>query len=279
MQSTETQIFQYFDYRKFLEAYYRNRKFENPRFSYRSFAQKAGFTSSGLYLALVQGRQNLTTALLPKFIRGLGLSEKEAQYFSHLMEFTHATNGKAKQHHFEKMLPLMPLSIKRPIADQKEYYSHWYYVAVRESLSILNFRDEYIMLGNFLTPTIKLMEAKKAIKVLSELGLIKKSSQGFWRSVDVALLSGSEMGPWVIRTFQAEMMERAKQSLELHPKEKREISTSTFSISEMGLERIQTTLKSIQKKVMAIVQSDIKEDRVYQLNIQLFPLSEVKGEG
>lgn len=276
---TETQIFEFFDYRKYLEAYYRNRKRENSRFSYRSFAQKAGFTSSGLYLALVQGRQNLTEALLPKFIRGLGLKEKEEQYFSHLMEFTHAINGKTKQHYFEKMLPLMPLAIKRPISDQKEYYSCWYYVAVRESLSILNIRNDYVSLAQFLSPSIKPMEARKAVKVLASLGLIKKTQQGYWKSVDTTLLSGAEMGPWVIRSFQAEMMERAKQSLELHPKEKREISTSTFSISATGLERVQVTLKSIQKKVMAIVQSDSKEDRVYQLNMQLFPLSEMKGEG
>ncbi|MGE0616139.1 MAG: TIGR02147 family protein, partial [Bacteriovoracia bacterium] len=39
-------LFEYTDYRKYLEDYYNFKKATDPGFSYRSFAKAAGFTSS-----------------------------------------------------------------------------------------------------------------------------------------------------------------------------------------------------------------------------------------
>ena len=67
-------VFAYYNYRKYLQDYYENRKSIYRYFSYRSFAKKAGYTSSGLYLDLVKGRKSLTPQMVPKFIAALGLS-------------------------------------------------------------------------------------------------------------------------------------------------------------------------------------------------------------
>src|SRR5882672_3467739 len=91
-------VFDYFDYRRCLDDFYRYRKSLNSRFSHRSFALKAGYKSSGLFIQLVKGKLNLTRKMLPGFVKAMGLDETQGEYFGLMIQFTHAQNAVARQH-------------------------------------------------------------------------------------------------------------------------------------------------------------------------------------
>jgi uncharacterized protein (TIGR02147 family) len=55
--------------------------------------------------------------------------------------------------------------------------------------------------------------------------------------------------------------------------EMRDFSTLTLSVSQEGLKQIKDVLAESRKTIMKIAKSDSNEDRVYQLNLQLFPLT------
>ena len=68
-------------------------------------------------------------------------------------------------------------------------------------------------------------------------------------------------------------MELAREALYSVPKTHRDISTLTLSISEQGLQHIKEKIKDCRRELLEIAKADENADRVYQLNLQLFPLS------
>lgn len=268
-------IFGYYNYRKYLQDYYEYRKSVHRHFSYRAFAQKAGYTSSGLYLDLVKSRKHLTDQLVPKFAKALGLNERETLYFQLMVDFTHATTSESKQAIFDRMSGLLPRSMKALSRNQKEYFSKWYYVAVRESLSVLNITDNFQDLALFLVPRITTPQARQAIQLLADLELIQLQD-GYWRSANNTISSGTEVDPFLVHNFQKEMIDLGKLAIGHFSRERRNISCTTMSISPMGLERIINKIDLFRKEVIDIVRSDEGERMVCQLNLQFFPLSKEK---
>lgn len=270
-------VFAYYNYRKYLQDYYEYRKSMQRYFSYRTFAKKAGYTSSGFYLDVVKGRKALTPQMVPKFITALGLSEKEGRYFSLMVDFTHADNPESKQKIFDEMSALLPCSVRKLNKQQQEYYSKWYYVVARETLAILNINEKNIAdLALFLNPRISLPQAKQAIKLLSELKIIEKDENGFFRSAQQTIASGREITPLFVHGFQKQMIDMSKDALDNYSTERRNISCTTMSVSAEGLQRIIHKIDLFRKEIVDIVRSDEGESMVCELNIQFFPLTKEK---
>ncbi len=271
-------IYDYFDYRKFLSDYYQKRKAVQLHFSYRAFCQTAGISSSSVYRAISSGARNMTHELLPKFLRGLKLESNESRYFELMVDYTHAKTGQHKQELFERMTQHMPPAIRQLRSHQVDYYRKWYHVAVRESLALIDVADDFQELARFLSPRISISEAKAAIDLISRLGLATRNGGGFWKTTEGAVTTGLEMDAWVIHSFQREMMHRAMESLEAVPRVERHVSTATVSISRSGAERIMSKLKELKDMALSIALSDAQVERVYQLNLQFFPLSRDKAK-
>jgi len=267
-------IFQYYDYRVLLADYYRVRKSMDSRFSYRSFNARAGITSQGLFQRVVQGEVRITPRTLPKFAVGMGLEPLQLEFFKLMVEYTHATSNGAKQRLFAQMLPLLPKREQRIANNQKEYYSAWHYTAVHQALYIFPLRNNYKALADFINPRISVVETKRAVHVLQELGMIQKDMDGFWRPVARRLSgSGKEVGAIVIQEFQNKMMDIAKQAQFSIPKEMRNMATTTMTVSRTGLALVRKKISDFQKDIAEFVSQDTDEQFVYQLNIQFFPLS------
>jgi uncharacterized protein (TIGR02147 family) len=268
-------IFEFFDYRRYLDAYYDYKKGQSRSFSYRAFAQRAGYTSSGLYIDLVKGNKNLTPSLVEKFSKALGLSEKEQKYFHLMVDFSHASDYQLKQDVFDEMMLLMPNKSRKLNKNQKDYYNHWYYVAVREALSVWDVSENYEDLALKMLPVLTPGIIRKAIQVLKDLGLIERNELGFWKSVDRTIQAG-ELDKMLIRSFQKEMISLALDALDEFDPDDRNISCVTFSVSEEGMKRLREKVDTFRSEVMKIIRSDVGENRICQFNVQLFPLSNKK---
>ncbi len=269
-------IYDYFDYRRFLGEYYSYKKAHSRSFSYRAFAQRAGYTSSGLYIDLVKGKKNLTTSLVEKFSKAMGLDEKAVHYFTLMVDFTHAEDYDLKQDIFDEMTLLMPNRARKINQNQRDYYRYWYNVVVREALSVLDVPEKgHKLLADFIYPKITAVEARKSLKLLNELELIKLVD-GFYRPSEKTLRGSTDIDVSLVREFQSHMMELGKQALNEIPREERNISCVTFSISDEGLKRIKTKVDSFRNEILNIVRSDQGENRVAQFNVQFFPVSEKK---
>jgi len=70
----------------------------------------------------------------------------------------------------------------------------------------------------------------------------------------------------------------AVESLDRHEREQRDISTVTVSVDQEGFDQIREKIRECRESVLAIAQACTTEDRVCQLNMQFFPLTEPDGE-
>ena len=60
---------------------------------------------------------------------------------------------------------------------------------------------------------------------------------------------------------------------ERHDRKERDISTITFSTTEKGFSKIKNLIGEFQNEVIKIVERHDDAERVYQPDVQLFPLS------
>ena len=266
-------IFEYFDFRSLMHDLYKERKAEDSGFSYRYIAKKAGFSSAGFFTKVLQGKSNISVPLIFKFAEVFKLTKAETDYFEQLVLFCQATSESEKRHFFEKMVGMRKAKVKTLDPGQFELFGKWYYVAVREVLDVFLFRGDYKELAKKVYPPIKRSEAKEAIETLEKLGLIKQDPNGYYKRLDAIVSSGDQWQSLVIQKYQSETMELAKEALYSVPKSHRDISTLTLSISEAGLLRMKEKIKECRRELLEIAKADERADRVYQLNLQLFPLS------
>jgi uncharacterized protein (TIGR02147 family) len=269
-------IYDYTDYRQYLRDYYAEQKAKNPAFSYRYFAKRAGFNSSGLYKDIVDGRTGITRSLVLRFATAMKLSSRQQEYFETMVYFNEAKTVEEKKLYFERLMKYHNSKAFRVDAGQYEYYSKWYYIAVRELLATGNFKDDYSAMARSLNPAIRTEQAKKAVELLKDLGFIQKDKNGHYKAVDKILTTGTEIKSLAVANFQRAMMDLARDAIDRHPVEHRNISTVTFSVSRETYDDIKAELVASRKRILGMVERGENETMVCQLNMQLFPLTQIK---
>ncbi|MBD3393366.1 MAG: TIGR02147 family protein [Chitinivibrionales bacterium] len=285
MQSQESIVcvFDYTDYRRFLADYYACRKKSDRAFSYRYFAKRLGISSSGLYKEVIDGKRGLSRTLIVKFSQALKLNKREAEYFENMVYFCEAKTVDERKLYFKKMMASYDSRAYKLLASQYEYFSRWYYVAVREHIDCHRFNGDYAELARSLTPPIRTDQARKAIRVLEKLNLVRRREDGVFEKVDAVVTTGypddhENVDLVNIINFQKTMMDMAQQAYDRHSFTNIDMSTLTLSVSRETYEAMKEDIADFRKKLLAMAQKDKQPDRVYELNYQFFPLTRTEGE-
>jgi len=271
-------VFDYTDYRRFLKAYYEYQKRKNPAFSYRYFALKTKVNSSGLLKNVIDGKRGLGRGLIVRYAEAMKLKKKEAEYFECLVDFNEARTVEEKRIFFERLLALRKPEAHQVQASQFEVYSKWYYTAVRELIGMTPFRGDYAALARALDPAIRPDQAERAIRVLEEAQLIVKDAQGRYRQAQPLITTGPEVESVSVAHYQIACMDLAKEAIDRHDAARRDISTLTLSLSSEGFAMLKEEIVSFRKKLLSLERIFLAPDRVYQLNMQFFPLSKLPAE-
>ena len=271
-------IFSYINYRLFLKDYYEEHKKSSRYFSYRYFLKKAGINSPNFLKQVIESKRNLTVLTIDKFIIALRLNEKEANFFRHLVLFNQAKSAQEKQEHYTVMLSMMHMVKEyRLTALQHEYLNHWFIPVVREMVCLHDFKNDFKELASAVTPPITIREARFAIKLLKSLGIIKQLPDGTFRQTAAAIISDSSVARMAVRSFNREMLRKAEIALDNTPTDDRQIYGVTIGVSKACYDVLAAEMAAFRDRAVAIVNSDTGSNRVYQLHLQLFPLSRELG--
>jgi uncharacterized protein (TIGR02147 family) len=267
-------IYEYIDYRKLLADLYKDRKAENSYFSYRYIAQKVGFTSAGFFANIIQGKRNISPEFIFGFAQLFKFKKSETEYFELLVNFDQSKHHEQKKYYFEKILSSKKSKLKVTEKQNYEFYSKWYYTAVREILDIFKFDGEnYMELAKRVSPSITMTEAKKSVELLLNMGFIRKNNDGYFEQTDAFITTGYEAQSVAITNFLVSTIDLAKQAIDRYPREQRSMSAVSFSISEEGYKAIDERLKTFRREILEIAKADKNSDRIYHVNFQIFPLS------
>lgn len=265
-------IYTYYDYRRFISDFYQEKKALNPNYSYRYIAGKVGIDHA-LIVKIIQSQRHISGKTVDVFAGFLGLSNRQREYFKLLVAFGKSKNNEERKHYFELLLAFSEISEKQIDSTQYEFYQRWYYTAIREILNIQPFKDDYYWLSETVHPSISVVEAKRAVKLLERLGMIKRDVDGYCRLTEQFVTTGENWQSIAVRSFQKEACTLASRAIDVVPKDERDISTVTVSLDDEGINRVREALAGLRREIVEISASCQSVDRACQINLQLFPVS------
>lgn len=265
-------IYDYLDYRDFLKDFYTRKKSESSFYSHRVFATQVGLDTSYLAKVLMKKR-HLAARSVARVAEYCGLQGRDAECFEALVHFAKAKTERESRVHFERVLALRDVDSRTLVRDQYEYFTRWNYPALRAVIEYFDSRGDYAALGAELNPPIGAREARKAVRLLERLGLVRKDDTGRYVQTDAAVTTGPQWSSAAIQAFQEETIGLARESLARYPKHTRDISTITMAISREQLNEIGERIREFRSSLITYVNEGARPDRVYHLNLQLVPLT------
>lgn len=267
-------IFKYIDFRVFLDDFYNEKKKTVRTFSYRYFAQKAGIKSPIFLKQVIEGKRNLTRRMIEQFIPAVGLTKKESLFFKNLVLFNQAKNAPEKQEHYSVMISMMEYVTEHQLtSDHYRYFEHWYTSVIRELVCLYDFKNNYELIAQSVFPPIKACDVQKSIELLLRLNLVTQQGRGIYRQTDTAIISSDPMVALARRSFNSQMIDRAHNANETLSPEERNVSGITMGISKACYDVILAEVAAFKERIKVIVNQEERCSQVYQLNLQLFPLS------
>jgi uncharacterized protein (TIGR02147 family) len=265
-------LFDYTDYSAYLQDFYTERRKKFPFFSYRFFGQKVGIDPGNL-VKILQGKRHLSAAGIKRFIAYVQLSKKEAAYFEKLVQFKKAKREKDNKILFEKLLSLQRVDPYCVEPTQYEFYLEWHHTVILALINHIEFRGDYRDLAKRVQPSITVKQAQESVDLLLRLNLIHKDASGRFVLTSTLLSTGERWKSTAIRMFQKQVIRLGLEALERFAPAERDISTVTIAVAPGDLEEIKRVTGEYRRTIMQIASESEAGSRVYQLNIQLFPLS------
>jgi uncharacterized protein (TIGR02147 family) len=266
-------IYNYLNYREFLRDYFVEQKQLQKQLTHRVILKKMGITSTGFLSNVISGKKNLNEEMSGSLGKILNLAGRERRYLKNMVEYTQARSLEEKKKYLDRVLAMRKTSLAPMSEEQFSIFSQWYYVYIRDMLCFIDFNGDYEALSRRLDPPIKPEEAEQAVRDLERLGFISKDNDGFYRPRENLVTTGDEAHSVQLAAFQLTTMDMAKRSLEKHPADERDISFVSLTLSPEGFAQVKSEVQMFRKKLLLLAQQEEKPGRVYQCNMQLFPVT------
>lgn len=270
-------LFKYLDHRRYLKDYYREHKEKRgSTFSFRTFARAAGLSSPNFLKLVMDGKRNLGPDGIARFGKALRLNKEETTYFENLVHFNQASTDDERNEWYKR------LSTSKKYREIREieknyfvYFSHWYYAAVRELVLLPNFDENPDWIARHLSPPITVREAKTAVELLLKMGFVKRDKTGRLIQAERNITTAHEVQSLAISNFHRQMIQRASESIERTPPEKRDVSSLTLALSKEKFVEAKRRIQEFRRELNVLLSEEGRPEAVYQVNFQIFNLSEV----
>ncbi|MEZ4316334.1 MAG: TIGR02147 family protein [Myxococcota bacterium] len=273
--------YDYLDYRRYLADWFTSKKEANPNYSHRLFARKAGQKSPSLLHHVIEGRRNLTPQTTEAFVTALGLRTGEAQFFRLLVELDQAREVDARNRAWEQISATRRFREARTIEKHAfDYLSNWALPAIRELATRSDFRSDPEWVADQLRPRISPRDAKDALKILVDLGLLVEDDDGALVTAEASVTTPPEVAGLAVRNYHRGMLERAAEAIELFPNHERHLLAVTVGVPESLVAVIKEESNEFLRRMMHLCDSSTEDvDRIMQINLQFFPLTAGREDG
>lgn len=266
-------ITEYNDYRRYMRDYYEERK-RTSYFSWREFAKLAGFSSSGYLKLVCDGKTRLRQDGALKVARAMELSGYRLEYFCMLVEFCDASDERSRVQVFSRMRTLMEENGVRVLgAEAFDYYRSWVNPVVRELAPMMP-GAKPSDIAKMCIPEVTAGEVRNSLELMVRANLLERRPDGTYVQMNKGLTGDPALLSASMKVMQKQVAQLAADAVDNVPAEERNISGFTLGISESAYRRLVEEIAAFRKRIKEIVSEDEGCNRVYRLNLQLFPLSE-----
>lgn len=297
---------QYTDFRQYLQDVYEfRRKTESTglrAYSYSAFSAAADIKSPNYLKLIIEGRRNLSDDMIARFARALRLQKAEAEEFRALVHYGQATEPIQRNRHLKE---LGDIRARRAFAsgelsqqawEKVPSWMGWVLYAMTDQMGVSFDPDELYRLMRAKTSPEDL---RSELKRLLSNGDLKEQPVAEGSLDTLALGDGltgglkeivkgrdliespQELPVEMIRKLQAELIYLGIESLFRDSPKEREFGAMTIAMTQQEFEQVRFELRQMRKRIqkdLMVKRQSSKGERVYQMNIQLFPVTD-KIEG
>jgi uncharacterized protein (TIGR02147 family) len=268
-------VFEYSDYHVYLDDWMRARKRERGSFSYQEFANRAGLKSRSFLRLVCKGEKQLSPSAALKVSKAIRHTAREAEYFAVLVNLNNAKTLAEKSLHLDRLRKIHKPSRGTLLSVQQyDLFGKWYVIPVWELVTVVDFHGDYRILGRLLDPPIGAQEARYALDLLLSLQLIQPRGS-LYVQTKTSLHTRDELRSEAVKSYQIQTMQLAQEALGRCRQASRHIGTLSLGLDETSWNQVQEKVRIFRQELADIAHQVQHVDRVYQCNIQLFPLTRI----
>jgi uncharacterized protein (TIGR02147 family) len=269
-------IYDYLDFRAFLKDWFDARKAANPRFSHRAFVRRTGRKSPSLLADIIAARRSVPKALAHDLSDAMGLKLDESAFFMALVDFEQASTAAEKNRAWQRIASSRRFKQARRLDGEAfRFLTHWYYPAIHEMAAMPDFDADPTLISRRLRPRITPTEAAQALRCMRELGLLAEDEGGRLRQTDRTVTTPREAVGLAAFNYHFGMLGLAQEALETVDHDQRHFVGLTLAIPSSKTPELKQLMAETADRLCELADgADGDRDRVVQVNLNFFPLTE-----
>jgi len=272
-ESQKPSVFEHLDYRNFIQAYYQYKKDVRTSFSYRLFAQQAGFNSPNYVKLIASGSRNLTRINARRIAQACKMKKSELRYFMALVEWNQAKCAEDKETFWLELIKCAPKSeIHILNQSQTQIITRWYIIALLEMIRLKDFKNDPYWISKRFSGHVSPKQVAEAFHILKKEGLVEEIN-GRLQFTQKIVFAGGDTPSQLIQSFHARNIPVGINKLLTVNVTKREYTASSIAVKEEDIPALKEEIRKFHDKIMQISATQTDADHIYQLNLQFFPLT------
>jgi uncharacterized protein (TIGR02147 family) len=262
-------VFEFDDYRAFLRTSLKAMAQKNPVNSLRSFARKTSISPSHLSRAL-SGKKKLSASSVHLISESLGLSANETNHLLALVELEKAKEGDKRNRIIRILKKQARGKTKTVSLETFQVVADWYHFAILALTNTRGFQSRTDWISRRLG--LGVWDARIAIERMLKLGLLIETKNG-WKAVNEAEISTTDdLQSSAIQENHRQHLKLAEKALLAYAPELREFNNLTLSMNLRDLPKAKKKIRDFVSQFNQDLERN-EGDEVFQLNVQLLPLS------
>lgn len=274
---------EYMDYRLFLSDFYQAKKHLTRTmirpYSYSLFSAAADIKSPNYLKMIIEAKRNLSPEMVGKFAKALSFNKAQTDEFRLLVAFNQAEDPADRNYALKQLSEFrVEQKLKHGELDRKtfEEMPNWIGWIIYALVDQEGVTFEASQLKELLRGKASEAEITEAVENLVRSGELVRDS--VTNTITKGKLSETqkEIPSALVRKLQMQLMYLGLESLYQDTATEREFGSLTMSLTEKEFEAIRFKLRHLRKSMHMenlTARESSKGDRVYQLNLQLFPVS------
>ena len=250
------------------------------KYSYEVFSEELGLGRNNVAYLIIKGKRSLSMKNGKKIASSLGFSALEKKYWLALVEYQNESDSLAREVLLRKLVAIKAKTFTRK--DEvaiNSFFSEWWHAVIFELIKLPDFHNDLEWINRRLQNSLRARDIASSMKLLSDLGLILVDS----KTGEIELLkqdfnAGDEVKSLAVVRFHHVFMDLAKQSITEVSEAYREINSLTLCIAREDLLEYKREIRTFLRKINRLAEKNGKQNEVYQLNLQFFPLTKQEGD-
>lgn len=277
------QLSAYLDYRLYLKDYYEYRvKTDKGRrpYSYAVFSAAADIKSPSYLKLIIEGKRNLSLDMAEKFARALQFNKQETDEFVKLVLFSQASDAVERNRHFVDLvnIRLLKKMQKGEIAKENwEKLPNWLSWILYSLVDLKDIKYEPKALIKILGPIATEEQLTQAISNLFNTGILRQNEvTGEFIKVRELIPNSQDVPVELVRKLQMDLLYLGLESLFKENPVDREVGALTLALTEEEFNQIKFEIRQLKKRIAKDIVAkrvSTRGDRLYQFNLQFFPIS------